>query len=270
MVRLFEEDKYISGRASSKGNQLKFCRDGIWYKADYTGYEGLVEYTVSKLLRYSSLSPEEYVDYDLEEIEYNGNIYRACKSRDFAKNWNMVTLERLFTLKRGVGLNRMIYTTEDHTKRLQLLVNQVAEMTGLKGFDDYMCKILTIDALFLNEDRHTHNLAVLKNDKDEFRLVPFFDQGAGLLADITMDYPLGRDIFELIPTVKAKTFSDSFDEQLDIAEELYGEHIHFHFGYKEVSDIVNAAVGYSDEIRARVIEVIMQMRRKYSYLFKVE
>ena len=28
---------------SSKGNQLKWYRDDLWYKADYTGYEGLVE-----------------------------------------------------------------------------------------------------------------------------------------------------------------------------------------------------------------------------------
>ncbi len=267
MVHFLPEDRYEENRASSKGNQLKFRRDGIWYKADYTGYEGLAEYTISKLLQRSTLLPEEYVDYDLEEIEYNGNVYRACKSRDFSEGWSMITLERLFLLRRGRGLNRMIDSTTDHEDRLRLLVEQVTDMTGLAGFGEYMSKILTIDALFLNEDRHTHNLAVLVNDRQEYRLVPFFDQGAGLLADTMVDYPLGRDIFELIPRVKAKTFSDSFDEQLDIAEKLYGERIHFHFGYNEVAEIVNAATSYSEEIRNRVIGVIMEMRRRYSYLF---
>ena len=268
MIELFENDLYKEDRASSKGNQLKFRRDGIWYKADYTGYEGLAEYTVAKLLRYSTLSPDEYVDYDTEDICYNGNVFHGCKSRDFAGDWRMLTLERLFMLKRGVGLNKMIYSTQDHKERLRLLVENVKSMTGLMDFGEYMSKILTIDALFLNEDRHTHNLAVLTNDRGEYRLVPFFDQGAGLLADTTLDYPLGRDIISLIPTVKAKTFCDSFDEQLDIAEELYGEQMHFHFGYNEVAETVNAATAYSEEIRSRVIEVVMQMRRKYGYLFR--
>ena len=62
MVKLFEEDKREQGRQSSKGNQLKFEREGIWYKADYLGYEGLAEYVVSKLLAHSSLKEDEYVE----------------------------------------------------------------------------------------------------------------------------------------------------------------------------------------------------------------
>ena len=30
MIKLFEEDKREIGRKSSKGNQLKFFRDGFW------------------------------------------------------------------------------------------------------------------------------------------------------------------------------------------------------------------------------------------------
>ncbi len=35
MVELFENEIMDTGRKSSKGNQLKWCRDGVWYKADY-------------------------------------------------------------------------------------------------------------------------------------------------------------------------------------------------------------------------------------------
>lgn len=41
MIQLLEQDRKLENRNSSKGNQLKWCREGIWYKADYTGYEGL-------------------------------------------------------------------------------------------------------------------------------------------------------------------------------------------------------------------------------------
>lgn len=50
MVELFEQDQYLEARQSSKGNQLKWRRDNNWYKADYSGYEGLAEYVVSELL----------------------------------------------------------------------------------------------------------------------------------------------------------------------------------------------------------------------------
>ena len=35
---------------TSKGDQRKWEIDGIWYKADYMGYEGLSELLVSSLL----------------------------------------------------------------------------------------------------------------------------------------------------------------------------------------------------------------------------
>ena len=56
MIHLYENDRYTEHRASSKGNQLKFRRGDFWYKADFTGYEGLTEYTVSKLLGHREIA----------------------------------------------------------------------------------------------------------------------------------------------------------------------------------------------------------------------
>lgn len=47
----FEQNIRTNDRQSSKENQLKWESEGIWYKADYTGYEGLVEYMISHLLK---------------------------------------------------------------------------------------------------------------------------------------------------------------------------------------------------------------------------
>ena len=49
MIELFEQNIRKNDRQSSKGNQLKWENQGIWYKADYTGYEGLAEYIISHL-----------------------------------------------------------------------------------------------------------------------------------------------------------------------------------------------------------------------------
>ena len=98
-----------------------------------------------------------------------------------------------------------MYRIPDHEERLRFLVQQVERITGLQNFGVYMNKLLTIDAFFLNEDRHMHNIAVLMNGKGDYAYCPIFDNGAGLLADTTMDYPLTGDIYTLMEKVQAKT-----------------------------------------------------------------
>ena len=80
MVRLEENELRTAAHQSSKGNQLKWESDGIWYKADYTGYEGLAEYMVSGLLKHSNMNEEEYILYQTEEIGYKKALYRGCRS----------------------------------------------------------------------------------------------------------------------------------------------------------------------------------------------
>lgn len=268
MIKLFDEDIKTSDRKSSKGNQLKFERDGMWYKADNMGYEGLSECVVSSLIQYSSLRKDEYTVYEYETIEYNGNHYRGCKSKDFADGWKVITLERLFMQTYGHSLNKLIYATEDHLERLRLIVDQTERITGIRDFGKYMNKLLTIDALFLNEDRHTHNIAVLMNDRGRFKLCPIFDNGGALMSDTSMDYPLGRNVYDLMDAVKPKTFADSFEEQLEISERLYGSQVAFCYSEKELDLILTGADAYNDQETERIKNVVLQMKRKYQYLFR--
>jgi len=267
MIELFSKEEQTQTRKSSKGNQLKFFRDGIWYKADYLGYEGLAEYTVSHLLRYSTLKEAEFVLYDLEEIRYKGQVFRGCKSRDFRKSWQLITMERLFQQAYGTGLNSLLYSLDDHTARLKTLIEQAERLTGLNSMGIWFQKMLTIDTLFLNEDRHTHNIAVLINDRQEFREAPFFDHGACLLSDTSLDYPMERDPLVMVKESEPKTFCQDYDEQLDISERLCQNHLFFSFGYHEVKEIVDQATIYPPEVRRRVIDLVMARRRSHEYLF---
>ena len=70
MIELFEQDVKTNDRQSSKGNQIKWENNNIWYKADYTGYEGLSEYVISHLLALTDLKENEYVLYNPVEIKY--------------------------------------------------------------------------------------------------------------------------------------------------------------------------------------------------------
>ena len=135
MIELFEQNERMQNRQSSKGNQLKWENEGIWYKADYTGYEGLAEYVISHLLIKSTLSSEEFVQYDLETIRYKRQIYQGVKSRTFlSEDWQIITLERLFQKMYGDSLNRMLWQMDDAEQRICFLEEQVERITGLKGF----------------------------------------------------------------------------------------------------------------------------------------
>lgn len=271
MIELFEQDIRTNDRQSSKGNQLKWETNGYWYKADYTGYEGLAEYMISQLLRKSTLLEEEYVLYELEKMKYKATVYNGAKSLNFLKDdWQIITLERLFKNFFGESLYKSIYKIDKVEDRMAFLVSQVERMTGLKNFGVYMNKLFTLDAVFLNEDRHTHNIAVLMNRAGRFAYCPIFDNGAGLLSDITMDYPLEEDVYQLMEEVEAKTICSDFEEQLDVSETLYGSSLKFYFTKRNVKELLDTAEIYPVDVRTRVEEIIYAQMRKYQYLFTTE
>ena len=269
MVELFEQNIRTNTRQSSKGNQLKWENESIWYKADYTGYEGLAEYVISHLLKLTNLNEGEYVLYEPEQIKYKRQIYNGVRSRAFIdEDWQIITLERLFKNVYNESLTSVLWHMSDVKERLEFLVNAIKNITGLNNWGEYICRLFTIDAFFLNEDRHMHNIAVLMNGKGEYKYCPVFDNGAGLLSDTTMDYPMEHDIYQMISEVKSKSVSQDFDEQLDVAENLYGQNLQFLFTKKNVSDIVNNADMYPLEERKRVELIICSQMNKYKYLFR--
>ena len=268
MAELFEQYIKKLSRQSSKGNQLKWENEGVWYKADFLGYEGLSEYVISHLLKKSTLAEDEFVQYDLEEIHYKSTVYNGVKSKSFLeKGWQVITLERLYQNLTGESLYKTIFSIEDHARRFDFLMEQIERYTGLKGFDVYLNKLFTIDAFFLNEDRHMHNIAVLMNEVGEFKYCPIFDNGAGLLSDIKQDYPLGQDVYEQMKEAQAKTICFDFDEQLEISEEKCKVNLRFSFTKEDVDMLVANADIYSEE-RERVRTILYAQMRKYAYLFK--
>lgn len=269
MIELHEKDLIQIEGHSSKGNQLKWHKDNVWYKADFTGYEGLSEYIISRLIAKSTLEPIEYALYSTVQIKYKHSVFNGAKSNNFLKDgWQIITLSRLYQTRFNRDFTKDIYSIQDVSERLEYFVNQVIKITGLKSFGKYINKILTIDALFLNEDRHLQNIGVLMGPNGEFDYCPIFDQGAGLLADTTLDYPLTVDVYTLIDDVHAKTICSDFNEALDASEKIYGENIHFTFTKKDVSKLLSEVTTYDDKIIKRVETIIYEQMRKYLYLIK--
>lgn len=267
MIELFEKDiRDVLG--SSKGNQLKWSDGRYWYKSDYLGYEGLAEYAASLVLVSSDLPEEMYVSYSTERILYKDNEYNGCKSRNMiSPEEQLITVERLVKQAKGESIGRALYAIPDHAERLRHLVDTVTALTGLKDFGRYMSIMLTVDGLLLNEDRHTHNIAVIRKEDGSYRLCPLFDFGAGLLSDTKADYSLSGDAYELIETVHSKTFCDDFREAIEIGEKLYGEQVHFTYDSRLLEDALKKEPFYSAVEKERVKTVLLEQKRKYPYLF---
>ena len=130
--------------------------------------------------------------------------------------------------------------------------------------------MLELDAFFINEDRHTNNIAfILNDDTGEYRFCPYFDFGLSLLADTSIDFTLGGDIYEMINSIHAKPFDRDFDVQLDAAQDLYGDHLVLHFTNQDIEQAFDeVSEFYSDEIITRVKELLYHQKHKYQYLFK--
>ena len=271
MINTINLDKYNlidTKSTSSKGNQQKWLLDGNWYKADHMGYEALCEVVISKLLQKSNVS--NFVIYHPIKIEFNDSIFNGCYSKNFRqKDESIITLEHLSKSWLGNSMAKELLKYETVGDKIKHTVEFVENVTKLKDVGKYIAMMLELDAFFLNEDRHTNNIAFILNDKTgEYRFCPYFDFGLSLLADTTEDYPLDLDIYKGIEKIKAKPFSYDFDIQLEAATKLYGDQLKLSF---ENSDIENAFDEIKDyypaEITARAKNLLYNQKHKYEYMF---
>lgn len=279
-VEIFENQVETGMKHSSKGNQLKWQQEGWWYKADAFGFESLAEVVISRLLCSSNI--ENIVEYEPVAILYKGKKYRGCRSKNFRREGEeLIPLERLARNCTGFGLARQLAHIADIGERIRYTEELVRNVTGREDFGSYLAKMLEIDAFFLNEDRHTNNMALLYDtETKEYRFCPFFDMGLSLFSDTREAYPIGEDFAARREKITAKPFARDFDEQLDAAEAEYGCHLKFEFPpekmRKRVEEILRElplkageedVMGYSETELGRVREVLSYQAGKYGYFF---
>lgn len=269
IINLEKYDLIDTKSTSSKGNQQKWLVDGTWYKADHMGYEALCEVVVSSLLGKSNV--DSFIKYHPVKIEFNGRVLNGCRSENFrGKNESLITLEHLSKSWLGASMARELLKYESVEDKIKRTVDFVEKVTGLQNVGEYITMMIEIDAFFLNEDRHTNNIAFILNDESgQYRFCPFFDFGLSLLADTAEDYPLGVDIYAVVDKIAAKPFNRDFYTQLEAATKLYGDRLKLSFTN---ADIEAAFAGldeyYSDEIIERVRNLLYNQKRKYAYMFR--
>ena len=212
-VRLVTDEKVAE--TSSKGNQEKWFDRGAWYKLDQFGYEALAETLVSRLLERSNIETSgfQFVRYDIERLNVHGRERVGCVSKSFLKKGeSIITLARLHSLSLASDKQRIKYIAEE-----------TARLTGLDCFPEYLTMLFEIDALFLNDDRHLNNIAVLEHG-GKYDYCPVFDNGAALLSNVQISR-MDINPKALISALRARPFNTTFTRQMNTARRLYGEQL---------------------------------------------
>lgn len=193
---------------SSKGTQQKYFRDHIWYKQNQNGYEGRAEWLCSVLL--SSTNVESYVIY--KECKINGRP--GCMSQSFLnEEEECVTLQRLYEYYVGGQLYDAVRSREKVKDRISFVIEFVKRAAAL-DISDYLSKMLTLDMVTLNIDRHFHNICLVRQRGGVYRLAPIFDNGAALLSNYGV-FPVEDSLEENVERAVAAPFSGSFRQQAE-------------------------------------------------------
>ncbi len=266
-IELRSADQVLREGHTSKGNQPKWQKGSLWYKADHMGYEALAEILASEMLKRSTAT--NFIVYEPVSIELDGKPTAGCVSHNFrAGHEVLVPLERLHRMYAGRGLAKTLAGMDPAEARIRYTVDFVVNTTNLNNFGRYLADMLWLDAFLLNEDRHTNNIAVVLDEHtDTFRLCPYFDHGLSFLSDLN-DYPLEDDVYACIAKAKAKPFAADFNEQADAASALYGTGLRFHFTRTDIHGmLLQSGELYSKAILDRVERVVLEQMRKYDVLF---
>lgn len=259
---IFDSTKKNHSIRNSKGNQEKIVINDVWYKLDYLGFESASEEFVSTLLKKSNIS--FFVDYQMDDISWNGKIFKCCKSNNFVPTQcDLITLDDILVSEFGFQYNKKIenLSTED---KIKIIVDTVKNKTGLSYFGKYLTILSELDAFILNEDRHFQNITFFKDIHGNYSYAPIFDNGAAFCSDLTMDYDLQTPLQKCINKVKAKPFSNNFQKQVSILESFYGKQLQIEKENTLLEDVLKRIEErYSKQIATRIKLIYFLQQQKY-------
>lgn len=218
------KDALIS--SSSMGNLLKwkiningkdiFVKTSTYTNVNFTDmwmYESYSEVIACRLFK--ELGIDNVVQYYLCKINLdNGLKTIGCYSYTFLnKNEKYISLAHLNKIDKIKN-----YMLEGYSGYIQC----IKDINGLIGIEykSEIDKIITLDYLILNEDRHTGNFGFIYNmDTREFRIAPIFDNGNSLFS---LKHIEGMSYNkELDRYLKSKPFYINFDTQLEMIGNPY-------------------------------------------------
>lgn len=162
----------------TQGYQPKYTspNGGYWYKEDFKGGEALAEVLVSTFLRSCKyLTFEDFVLYDFKYTSVNSFDLSTCVSPNFLqKGVQFISFKDLLSqvsplTEKLVGFDSKL----DY-------IDSVFQQTVGQSFREEMLRLLTLDVMFRNTDRHLSNFGIILASNGSIRFAPIFDNGLAL------------------------------------------------------------------------------------------
>ena len=197
----------LSETSTSKGTQQKWYGNNSYVKRDMLGYESMSEVLISHLLEFTEfvIDLPHVVYQQVQLMEGGKTIGVGCISKKKKKvGEDDITIGRILE-----------HTFMPFSIKYEELIDLLDEVLDLES-RSYIDSLLYLDSIVLNEDRHFHNIAFLKDSlTGKYRPAPIFDNGLALLSD-TISYPLSGEYKEEILSVRAKPFYTDFKRQIGL------------------------------------------------------
>lgn len=227
---VINKDTCVSlGESFSEGNQIKFIQYGYFYKVDQLGYEGLAEAIVSELERY--IRNIEFIDYRVCRIIVGDKIYTGCLSK---YNSNLVDITLYDLLRREYSQSFILDKMNNGIDSVRFVESFMYSRHNL-NIHEYLGKLIKLDALVLNNDRHLKNIG-FELSNGCLKPSRFYDFGGSLLLDI-QKYPIYDSISRNLRKVKSKPFSRSFKKQVSYFSDVDPIEININEFLKEVEKV---------------------------------
>ena len=236
--------------SSIGGVQDKYIEDGFLYKIDRDGYESIAEAVVSELCRHI-VNIGDFVDYELT------NESGICRCK--LVNAEVINIHDVICVAGELQNFRMGSPVD----RLSL-VEKVLTSIMRNNYHDYIRKVIFLDYITLNEDRHLGNLHIVKKNGIYSNGI-ILDNGLSLLSNVS-NYRINKSAGYFLTSVRSKPFSSNRDMQISLfkGEELLKIDINSFNdkvdGIIDGNNIIN--VSYNKEYLIRSLKVIQHMLQR--------
>ena len=159
-----------------------------------------------------------------------------------------------------------LFTAYSHTVAQILLTGVDIEHTERRqNFQNTLSRLLELDALFLNQDRHLNNIALLHTDFG-CKPCPIFDCGASFLLDFNLYRP-DIETQAFLSKAQCLPFKSSFTRTDHTAQSLYGKQLEVDFARSDIEPLLDAYLDYYPKqfrylLKERVLTVLLAQKKK--------
>ena len=150
-------------------------------------------------------------------------------------------------------------------ERIRLFADAMEEATGMQDMCAYLTTLFEIDALFLNQDRHLNNIALIR-DRAGYKPCPIFDCGDSFLLDFALYSP---EIESRAYLTKAQglPFKSRFTQTVHTAQAMHGKQLSVSFEREDIAAILDKFLDHYPKqfhflLKERIMTVLMEQQKK--------